>query len=525
MKKLHGWHPLLFAAFPVLSLYGLNFHKVAFREAAPFLVLSLGATLGLWLVLSLALRNRFRGGLLVSLALALFFSYGHAYRMLEGAGFRVGNLVVGENKILLVLWAVLLGLGVFLVLKKRGDFPRLTRFLDLVSAVLVLLPLLTIGRGLLDSSGGAARAAGGEPVPALREGGARPDIYYLILDGYGSSEVLREFYGFDNREFLDYLKSRGFYVAEQSRSNYSSTTFSLPSALNMEYINPVAERMGPDAQDVSPMVEMTQDHQVAAFLKVQGYRYVHVSSAGFWMSKRNRNADWNLECRRGGEFQTNLVMSSLLRIFSDRYGAIDRERVLNAFAAIPRIRENIEGPRFVFAHFLIPHPPYIFAADGGKILQTGMPEFFELRGWQMKDRYLDQIRFTNSKVKELLESLLADPDYSPVVVIQADHGPASTDEWKNPSERMLRERLGILNAYFVPGPIRDRLYPSITPVNSFRLILGGLFGADLPLLEDRSYFSSYDRLYDLADVTDLLTADEEDSDYDYDNDNDSEQNL
>jgi len=48
----------------------------------------------------------------------------------------------------------------------------------------------------------------------------------------------------------------------------------------------------------------------------------------------------------------------------------------------------------------------------------------------------------------------------------------------------------ILNAYALPGvDPAQALYPSISPVNSFRVVLNRYFGTDLPLLEDRSYFA------------------------------------
>ena len=33
------------------------------------------------------------------------------------------------------------------------------------------------------------------------------------------------------------------------------------------------------------------------------------------------------------------------------------------------------------------------------------------------------------------------------------------------------------------------LYPSISPVNTFRVVLNSYFGENLPLLEDKSYYA------------------------------------
>jgi hypothetical protein len=67
--------------------------------------------------------------------------------------------------------------------------------------------------------------------------------------------------------------------------------------------------------------------------------------------------------------------------------------------------------------------------------------------------------------------------------------------------------MGILNAYYLPGTGQAGLYPSITPVNSFRVVFNAYFGTDLPILPDRSYiFTNQLHLYDFRDITDLLRA-------------------
>ncbi|MGQ9684246.1 MAG: hypothetical protein ACUVX9_17080 [Anaerolineae bacterium] len=66
--------------------------------------------------------------------------------------------------------------------------------------------------------------------------------------------------------------------------------------------------------------------------------------------------------------------------------------------------------------------------------------------------------------------------------------------------------MSILNAYHLPGGVDAALYDTISPVNSFRLILSSYFAADYALLEDRSYFSLWDRPYDFIEVPDPGTG-------------------
>ena len=98
-----------------------------------------------------------------------------------------------------------------------------------------------------------------------------------------------------------------------------------------------------------------------------------------------------------------------------------------------------------------------------------------------KGRFLDQVVFLNTWLKEFLPILLEDPAGPPIILLQSDTGPGLS-----PSLRMNN-----LSAYYFPGRDYTALYPSITPVNSFRVVFDQFFGENLPLLDDNSYFSTY----------------------------------
>jgi hypothetical protein len=72
-----------------------------------------------------------------------------------------------------------------------------------------------------------------------------------------------------------------------------------------------------------------------------------------------------------------------------------------------------------------------------------------------------------------------------IIIVQSDHGPGLV--MKKPSD-WYNERMRIFNAYYLPGQ-KAGLYPTITPVNTFRVLFRDYFGADLPQLKDESYCS------------------------------------
>ena len=127
----------------------------------------------------------------------------------------------------------------------------------------------------------------------------------------------------------------------------------------------------------------------------------------------------------------------------------------------------------MFAHILLPHIPHVFTPEGG----------FRFPEDKSKNGYRDNAVFIDNAILPVIESILSESETPPVILLMGDHGPPAT-KFTNPEARMK-----ILNAYFVDAKTQSGLYDSITPVNSFRIILDEYFGNDYPLLEDTSYYA------------------------------------
>ena len=194
--------------------------------------------------------------------------------------------------------------------------------------------------------------------------------------------------------------------------------------------------------------------------------------------------------------------------FPNLQNFIQWKRVLYKFdklAEIPSIKE----PTFVFSHMLIPHPPFVFDRNGNFI--SG--EMVKKRS--NKENYIEQLIFTNKKVEELIDKLISNSEVSPIIILQADEGPfprryriqGRDFNWKQASKTELRQKMGILNAYYLPDFDKNVLYPSITPVNSFRLILNHYFNTHYKLLPDKNYaFVDERHPYMFFDVTELANG-------------------
>ena len=62
------------------------------------------------------------------------------------------------------------------------------------------------------------------------------------------------------------------------------------------------------------------------------------------------------------------------------------------------------------------------------------------------------------------------------------------------------DRLDIINYYHIPYEINEKLDNEMSPVNSFPFILNNLFGEDIEYLDDRYFFSSYEKPYKFTEL-------------------------
>jgi hypothetical protein len=343
-------HSFLAAVFPVLFLFAHN----AERFSINVLLLPLGLTAALGLVwyffLRIVVGEATRAGILASVSLLLFFSYGHLLNLLAGARIALGPLDLGPNRILFLLFGAVF-LGAVLAVARRGKPYRVaTIYLNAVAGLLIVFSLLNIGiHALQDTSPEAtdsSHAAIELPGAAIESIDTLPDIYYIILDGYGRADVLNDIYQYDNSAFLDFLTRHGFYVAEKSCSNYDQTILSLTSSLNLRHLHDLAAKLGVESNNRRPLRRMIHDSQVRKFLARYGYRFVAFATG--YAATEIRSADLYLAPRWSmNEFQNALLTTTPLPAILKVLGRSSqheshRERLLFAFE---HLADRFPGPR------------------------------------------------------------------------------------------------------------------------------------------------------------------------------------
>jgi hypothetical protein len=517
-------HPFLVGAFPIVSLYAHNIYETPIELLFVPLAIVMTATLVSWLVLRLLSRDALWAGLATSMLVAGFFGYSSLSFLIDEAVFRLTGLwVVRVVHVPPLVVTALTVIAISAIL--RGVFwrsPHLglwTSRLNLFTAILIALPTIS-----------AASARFREPPAFQREkalpkldsqAGWKPDIYFIVLDSYARTDVMKDLFDFDNEPFLGRLEKRGFFVARQSTSNYCQTRLSLGSTLNGEYLNKLLD---PKSRDQLPITDLIKENLVTKLLRPRGYKFVSCAT-GFEPTDHQDNDLYLTPNKQIPEFHRLLLemtpMTPVTPLFCkvdliDRFKQM-RDRTLFLLSRVPSVAE-IKQPTFTFAHIVSPHPPFIFGENGEDVAPRqpfwgngiprplaasfGTPEY-------VRDAYRKQSVFITAKVEQMIDQILANSPEPPVIILQSDHGSGLNYHPNNLELTDLRERFGILNCIFIPDHKIQGLNDRMTSVNTFRVVLRNMMGADLPDLEERSYFSTFDDPLDFTDVTERLHSEQE----------------
>lgn len=500
-KEPIPFHPLPVILLPVLALLASNIAMVPLTQAGRPILAALLMAGGLWAAFGLGFRNAAKGAMAATGFIIVTFLFGFLLRQFN---------VSFAGPVWIALWiAAAGGLAVFAGLKLSWTRP------------LNVLAAMTFGVALIQAGTGYARAASYRPAPAAdlevakKTVEKRPDIYYIILDGHGSDRSLERVFNLPAPEGLGAgLEKLGFFVADQSRSNYMQTELSLGSSMNMEYLQKLLPDFPPDSDNRSPIKALTNDTKVGRILKAHGYQMIALRM-GFFPPVAFTQADFALVEDRGLTF----IEGSLLdltpfgrseTVTGSRY-AQHRDETLAAFGNLKRLAGKAAQPRFIVAHVICPHPPFVFGADGSPRRQPGPfglwdgPDFRHYVGTREDyiAGYREQVQYVNKVALDSVQTILA-KDNDALIIVQGDHGSkAGLDEF-SADKTDLDEVFSILNAYYVPASVRNRLRPDTSPINSWRIVLSTVFGDDLPELPAESYWSPYPKPMSLVRVTDRL---------------------
>ena len=533
-KKSKMFHPFLIAFFPIVAVYSVNIGLIQLEEfILPTLVI-VGSALLIFLCLKYVLKNQKKSALVVTLAFIIFFSFGHVYNVLNQVS--IGDTDLGSNKILLPIFVILFGIGSFLIIKTKRPLDNATSIVNTISVVFIFVIVAMVGIETFACDECLIQRNTSwyfdfftdkkidfspyfeEHSYSISESNSTPNVYYIILDGYPRNDVIKKHLNFDNSEFTNLLKQRGFHVAENSYANYSFSSTSISSTMNMNYVDFLIDKFGEDSIDYNPLLGkdfgLYPDNQVIKNFKLMDYKIIKIGSPATYLHELPL-ADLSL-CYKTIHWMDNRLFDAVGRTSMAGYllerWSEDQQRqiILCSFEELPKSNSYFEEPVFVWSHVMLPHFPLIFGPNGEtitpgqSILTMNHPEYTD-NDWNVKIQFMQQIEFTNKKTIEFIDKILENEKQS-IIIIQSDHGSAFDTNLQNPTDDDIFQRLSNLNAIYFPDEKHiEILTDDRTNVNTFRIVFNSYFGSNYEMLEDKTYWGfSTKKPFWFKDVTDLV---------------------
>jgi hypothetical protein len=509
-------HPFLIALYVVLEPLSENYFQVGLPGLRALLFSVIGA-IAIILVSKIIVKDWLNAALISTITIFMISLFGQISSL---------STSLNENKIaysipLGFVFVFLFFVFVYWVTKKSKITKYLSNFFNIFCVVLLIFPLFRIiNYSRMESNADYyvkkyIRNLKEIVIPIevkisdVKNFNDIPDIYYIVLDAYTRDDVLQELYDYDNSKFIRKIEDYGFYIAKRSRANYSDTELSISSSLNLIHVNnmPIFYRqnadMGWEWLYRNTSKRLIQENKVVELLKSIGYEIVSFDS-GF-NATRLRNADhyeFSSAIEDAGTTQVMFEMMLLDSFIGSMYSKFryevgsplskmfqaHRQRVIYSLEHLDDFADR-DGDYFIFAHIVSPHTPYVFGPNG-EMVQVDQP--YTLMDYHPGQKeniklYRNQVNYLNSLIINTIENILRNSDTPPIIILQSDHGSKVYRELNPPED--IRDKLcyPILNAYFFPGIKSEVLYPTITPVNSFRVLFNTYFGSDLELQSDVSY--------------------------------------
>ncbi|MEQ1796939.1 MAG: sulfatase-like hydrolase/transferase [Lacibacter sp.] len=322
----------------------------------------------------------------------------------------------------------------------------------------------------------------------------KPDIYFLVFDAMASSKSLQENFGKNNSQLDTFLLRHGFYVAANAKANYNWTIHSLSSTFNMDYLpNWIAPVMN-DPKAYFWGSASILNNSLFSILKKEGYQtksYQPVSYA---------NPDWPGVSYFNSLKESHYYYKTLPgRIYRDifwNYSQIDigfiKERQMQIIdsrnhekkflfdttkALLKNSCSQTGKPKFIYGHFMLPHEPYTFDSTG-KVKSA--EQTIIKRREDDAEAFFNQVVFAGKVIQDLVTYIQQHNKKNTIIIVEGDHG------YRTSEGNKIGYTFQNFNAIYFPDQKYDLLYDSLSPVNTFRIVLNKYFYAGFPLLKDSS---------------------------------------
>jgi hypothetical protein len=258
-----------------------------------------------------------------------------------------------------------------------------------------------------------------------------PNIYLFLLDAYANQAILKRDLSFDNAPFIDSLKQKNFHYFTDSRSNYTSTIYSLTSFFIQDSLPKNLLSTHSEKENRYRLRQMENiletGNTLASNMKNKGYNIVNLSLFNISgippQYPRLFYSDWNsfwiksLYSTFYGSFIDFLSSQRWIKNYTFKPEYVERQ-IFNDLDAIVSVPSS--SPRFVYLHSLAIHSPFYNISDPN--YKTGLIEcLFDDPKVDKEVKYINAVESLNKRLLKSVNQIITH-DENAVVLILSDHG-------------------------------------------------------------------------------------------------------
>lgn len=497
LKKLNEMKPgyivsVFLSIYPISQLFMNNIDVLNYQQTAvPLVIIVIFATI-LYLGFSIRIKDPLTKVIIVPFIIIVLFSYNYIHIFLTNQSSIIN--AIGRNRILIPILFIFLPFFIFRIINSSFKIKKA------IFVFLVVLNAIPFSHLFYKKETRSFKIPlSSTSIQSLSKGSENyPDVFFIILDMYPSNLVLEKYFGFNNKNFTNKLESLGFNVFYNSRANYSRTLLSLTSTLNMEYLHKDTDTVSKKLT-LENLYHKLENGKVQSFFKKKGYNF-YWFEGGYLPSKPQYSDNeifipvtgtlYSRQETADNDFLMYFINNSILSPFSEKIKVISveifRKRINNILVKLPVLANN-KDHKFVFAHIMAPHPPFIFGENGDKI-------YYDENSMNRKISFINQLKYINKRMINVLEKILkTNNGRNKIIIIQGDHGtreivPNNIYSFK---QDWVQEAFGNLNAVYFSDTIKNKKVDYHSPVNTFRFILNQEFNQNNSYLEDKNYYTDF----------------------------------
>lgn len=487
-------HPILFSFLPILFLFQHNINEVPLFDILIPLGLSIIPAVILWIPLKI-LFGYTKSSLITSAILLSFVIFGNLHNVLL-AHPEVILQVLGKTSILGPIFLISnIIFAIFII--KRKTIPSITNPLNVMSITIVgFLLVSSLGYYIMNPIDENLVNYFGEIDIQTPQSDYKPDVYMFVLDEFAGKTQLKLDFDYDLQPFENKLIERGF-IIPTSFSNYPNTEFSMPSLMNMMYMDKVVEGMENNSRDFQVTLEILRINNVMKIFKANDYDII-TFFGGMHNQYNTQLVDKKL-CAFGGfnpDLRNNFVLtympvSYFNEVLLENHSREKLECVFKTFED-NTFYDNLKS-KFVLAHLRLPHSPYVYD-ENGNIMQN--------KDKYDKSAYLSQLKFAETKMLEIIDRIQShSPDA--VIIMISDHGYRGEINWENPKKIDYIRGFNTIASFYFPDS-NEKIPSEISSVNIFRVFFNSYFNADFEILENKHMWYTDDKPYNHIKISDTF---------------------